>query len=182
MKYLLPVLVFILFICGCEKEVDKTFLITKNSIGELNKTSLARDLEVIYENDSIVKDTTYINASNNSKKVKVFENGGKLLLTMTPNSDSIPTIENIRIEDSRFVTDKGVGLNSTFKDIKDNYSIRKVITSMNNVVLLLSDSDIYFTISKEELPSSLRYASSVNIEAVQIPDDAKIKYMMVGWD
>jgi hypothetical protein len=53
---------------------------------------------------------------------------------------------------------------------------------MNNVVILLNDSDIYFTISKEELPSSLRYASSVNIEAVQIPDDAKIKYMMVGWD
>ena len=69
-----------------------------------------------------------------------------------------------------------------FKDIKDNYSIRKVITSMNNVVILLKDSDVYFTISKAQLPSSLRYASSVNIEAVQIPDDDKIKYMMVGWD
>ena len=52
---------------------------------------------------------------------------------------------------------------------------------MNNVVVLLKDSDLYFTISKDQLPSSLRYASSVNIEAVQIPDEAKIKYMMVGW-
>jgi hypothetical protein len=182
MKAILPTLLLILLIIGCEKEVDKTFLITKDSIGKLDKISLARDLEIIYENDSIVTDTTYINASNNSKKMKIFEKGGKLLLTLTPNSDSIPTIENIRIEDPRFVTAEGVGLKSVFKDIKDHYTIRKVITSMNNVVILLNDSDIYFTISKEELPSSLRYASSVNIEAVQIPDDAKIKYMMVGWD
>jgi hypothetical protein len=169
-------------IIGCEKEIDKTFLITKDAIGKLEKISLARDLEIIYVNDSIVKDTTYINSANNSNKVKIFEKGGKHLLTLTPNSDSIPTIENIRIEDSRFVTEQGVGLRSTFKDVKDNYTIRKVITSMNNVVILLKDSDIYFTIGKEQLPSSLRYASSVNIEAVQIPDDAKIKYMMVGWD
>lgn len=182
MKTIIPALFFILLQLGCEKEIDTSFLITKNTIGKLDKISLARDLDIIYANDSIVKDTTYINASNNSKKIKIFEKGGKQLLTLTPNSDSIPTIENIRIEDSRFVTDKGVGLKSSFKDIEDNYTIRKVITSMNNVVLLLKDSDIYFTISKNQLPSSLRYASSVNIEAVQIPDDAKIKYMMVGWD
>lgn len=182
MKTILPALALVFLLIGCEEEIDKTFLITKDSIGQLDKVSLARDLEIIYQNDSIVKDTTYINTSNNSKKVKVFEKGGRQLLTLTPNSDSIPTIENIRIEDPRFVTEAGIGLNSTFKDIKDNYNIRKVITSMNNVVILLSNSDIYFTISKEELPSSLRYASSVNIEAVQIPDDAKIKYMMVAWD
>ena len=75
-----------------------------------------------------------------------------------------------------------MGLNSTFKDIKDNYSIRKVITSMNNVVILLKDSDMYFTIDKKELPSSLQYGSSRNIEAVQIPDKAKIKYLMIGWE
>lgn len=182
MKAILPTLFFILLIIGCEKKIDKTFLITKDAIGKLDKISLARDLEIIYENDSIVKDTTYINASNKSKKVKIFEKKGNHLLTLTPNSDSIPTIKNIRIEDPRFVTEEGVGLKSTFKDIKDNYTIRKVITSMNNVVILLKNSDIYFTISKDQLPSSLRYASSVNIEAVQIPDEAKIKYMMVGWD
>lgn len=172
----------LIFIISCEKEKDTAFLITKSTIGKLDKISLARDIDVIYENDSIVKDSAIVNSSNNSKKIKVFEKGGKHLLTLTPSSDSIPTIENIRIEDSRFTTEKGIGLGSTFKDIKDNYSIRKIITSMNNVVILLKDSDVYFTISKEQLPSSLRYASSVNIEAVQIPDDAKLKYMMVAWE
>lgn len=171
-----------LIFMSCYEEKDANFLITKDAIGKLDKISLARDVEIIYENDSIVKDSIAIYAANNSKKIKIFEKGGKHLLTLTPSSDSIPTIENIRIEDIRFTTDKGVGLSSTFKDIKENYTIRKVITSTNNVVILLKDSDVYFTISKEQLPSSLRYASSVNIEAVQIPDDAKVKYMMVGWE
>ncbi|MAU71980.1 MAG: hypothetical protein CML04_07770 [Pseudozobellia sp.] len=182
MKNLLALAFLALAFIGCSDEKDTTFLITKDSVGKLDRISLARDIEIIYENDSIVKDSTVINTSNNSKKIKIFEKGGKQLLTLTPSSDSIPTIENIRIEDGRYLTDKGIGLTSTFKDIKDNYTIRKVITSMNNVVILLKDSDVYFTISKEELPSSLRYASSVNIEAVQIPDDAKIKYMMVAWE
>ncbi|MDB2606685.1 hypothetical protein N9Y48_02775 [Zobellia sp.] len=182
MKSIVVSICLVICLASCAEKKDTSFSIIKDRVGKLDRISLVRDLKIIYENDSIVNDSTSTNRVNNSKKVKVFEKGGKALLTLTPNSDSIPTIENIRIEDSRFTTDKGVGLASTFKDIKDNYTIKKVITSMNNVVILLKDSDVYFTISKEELPSSLRYASSVNIEAVQIPDDAKIKYMMVAWD
>lgn len=182
MKSILIFSSLILFLISCESEKDTAFLITKDAIGKLDKISLARDIEVIYENDSIVKDSAIVYMANNSKKIKVFEKGGRHLLTLTPSSDSIPTIANVRIEDSRFTTELGVGLNSTFKDLKDNYKIRKVITSINNVVILLKDNDVYFTISKDQLPSSLRYASSVNIEAVQIPDNAKFKYMMVAWD
>ncbi|MFK5973783.1 MAG: hypothetical protein QM485_10940 [Flavobacteriaceae bacterium] len=174
--------ILLALIFSCKKEVDTSFLITKNRVGKLDRISLARDLEVIYAQDSVKKDTIVLYLANNSKKIKIFEKGGKHLLTLTPSSDSIPTIENIRIEDTRFVTEKGIGLSSTFKDIKDNYAIRKIITSMNNVVILLKDSDIYFTIDKKELPSNLRYASNKNIEAVQIPDEAKIKYLMISWN
>ena len=53
---------------------------------------------------------------------------------------------------------------------------------MNNVVIILKETGVYFTIDKKELPESLRYNSSINIEAVQIPDAAKIKYMMLAWE
>ena len=182
MKNSIFLITMLILMLGCKEEVDTTFLITNNSIGKLDKISLARDLEIIYAQDSIVKDTAIVNLANNAKKVRVYEKGGKHLLTLTPSSDSIPTIENVKIEDARFMTGKGVGLNSTFKDIKDNYAIRKIITSMNNVVILLKDSDMYFTIDKKELPPSLQYGSSKNIEAVQIPDKAKIKYLMIGWE
>ncbi len=166
----------------CQKEKDTTFLITKNSIGKLNKTSLARDLEVIYDQDSIVKDTTRLLIGYGAKKIKIFEKGGNHLMTLTPSLDSIPTIENIRIYDIRFQTEKGIGLNSTFKDIKEKYTISKILTSLNNIVVILKNTDVYFTIDKKELPASLRYNSNLNIEAVQVPDQAKVKYMMVGWE
>lgn len=176
------VVVLILLTWGCEKERDTTFLITQNRVGKLEKGSLVRDVKLIFATDSIAKDTTILNFANKAKRIKVFDKGGKHLLTLSPSSDSIPIIENVRIEDPRYRTEKGVGIESTFKDIKEKHRIKKIITSMNNILVLLKDSDAYFTISKEELPSSLRYASSVNIEAVQIPDNAKIKYMMIGWD
>lgn len=49
-------------------------------------------------------------------------------------------------------------------------------------MVLLKDNDLYFTIDKKELPESLRYNANNNIEEVQIPDNAKVKYMMIGWD
>lgn len=170
----------VLFQCQTAPK-DTTFLITDTSIGKLEKSSLVRDLEVIYDQDSLVKDTTRLLKGFGAKKIDVFEKGGAHLLRLTASTDSIPVIDNVRVQDQRFKTEKGVGITSTFKDIKENYEISKVITAMNNVVVLLKNSDIYFTIDKKELPSSLRYASSVNIEAVQIPDKAKIKYMMLGW-
>lgn len=174
-------LVFVLTQCD-QKPKDVTFLITKSSIGKLDKSSLSRDLEIIYEKDSIVKDTAKLSRGFGAKKIEVFEKGGNHLLTLTPSSDSIPSIENVRIQDSRFLTEMGVGLNSTFKDIKDKYELSKIITSTKNVVVFIKNSDLYFTIDKAELPSNLRYVSSATIEAVQIPDDAQIKYMMLGWE
>lgn len=169
-------------ITQCAKETDTTFRITTNHVGKLDKESLARDLELIYAKDSVVKDTIRSNFGSGSSKIKIYEKGGALLLTLTPNTDSIPTIQNVLINDKRFATENGITIESTFKDIQEKYDIKKIITSINNVVILLKDSDIYFTIDKTQLPESLRYKANTNIEAVQIPDNAKIKYMMVGWD
>ncbi|WP_411031189.1 hypothetical protein [Spongiimicrobium sp. 3-5] len=179
--YQIALLMASLTLTQCQ-EKDTTFLVTKDRVGKLERSSVLKDLDAIYALDSIVKDTTKIRLGSSTKKVRIYEKGGKHLLTLTPSTDSLPVIENIRVYDQRFVTDKGVGLNSTFKDIKDNYSVRKVVTSLNNVVIFLKENDMYFTIDKQELPASLRYASSTNIEAVQIPDAARIKYLMIGWD
>jgi hypothetical protein len=101
---------------------------------------------------------------------------------MTPNCDSIPAVENVQIKDTRFATSNGVSIKSTFKDNKEKYKIKKIITSLNNGVILLKENDLYFTIDTAELPASLRYKANATVEEVQIPDNAKIKYMMVGWD
>lgn len=166
----------------CKKEVNTNFLISSHQIGKLDKESLARDLELIFSEDSVVMDTVKLNFGSGASKIKIYEKGGNPLLTLTPSLDSIPKVQNVQINDPRFVTENGITIKSTFKDIKENYEIKKIITSLNNIVVLLKDNDIYFTIDKEELPASLRYTANTNVEAVQIPDAAKIKYMMVGWD
>jgi hypothetical protein len=166
----------------CKEEKDLNFILSSDQVGKLNKNTLARDLELIYSEDSLVMDTVKLNFGSGASKIKVFEKGGAHLLTLTPNSDSIPTVQNVKVNDPRYITDDGININSTFKDIKDHYQIKKIITSLNNVVILLKNNDIYFTIDKTELPASLRYKANTDIEAVQIPDTAKIKYMMIGWD
>ena len=166
----------------CEKEKDTTFLITNTSVGKLEKISLVRDLEVIFDQDSIVKDTMKLASGFGARSIRIYEKGGSHLLTLTPSTDSIPKVQNVRVIDPRFKTDKGVSLISTFKDIKKKYTIQKIVTSINNIVIFVKDSDIYFTIDKSQLPENLRYVSSPNIEAVQVPEAAKIKYLMVGWE
>tara|TARA_R110002050_G_scaffold72216_2_gene155458 strand:+ start:362 stop:868 length:507 start_codon:yes stop_codon:yes gene_type:complete len=167
---------------NCAGEQNNDFQISGNQVGKLTKQSLARDIDLIFEKDSVVQDTVKLNFGSGASKIKIYERGGLLLLTITPNTDSIATIQNIQINDSRFVTEKGISKESTFKEIKDKYPIKKIITSLNNVVILLKDSDLYFTIDKKELPESLRYNANSKIEEVQIPDKAKMKYMMIGWD
>ncbi|MBA4746062.1 MAG: hypothetical protein H2058_12475 [Muricauda sp.] len=164
---------------SCQK--DTTFLITETSVGPLTQTTKVGELESTFVKDSVVGDTARINLGTSAKKIEVFEKGGKHLLTLTPNADSIPTVQNVRILDSRYVSEKGIGLQSTFKDIQNKYDIKKIVTTLNSIVVFPKGSNLYFTIDKEELPESLRYSTS-DIEAVQIPDNAKIKYLMLGWE
>ncbi|MBD0778122.1 hypothetical protein HPE56_09985 [Maribacter sp. ANRC-HE7] len=166
----------------CQKEKDTSFIITNHNVGKLERISLIRDLDLIYDGDSIVRDTMQLASGLGARSIKIYEKGGSHLLTLTPSSDSIPKIQNVRINDPRFETEKGIGLNSTFKDIKEKYTIQKIVTSLNNIIIFVKDSDVYFTIDKSQLPESLRYVSSPNIEPVQVPDGAKIKYLMIAWD
>ena len=147
MRTVLSTLVCLFLLVQCTEEKDNSFLITVDSVGKLQKTSLVKDLESVYTLDSIVGDPSFgaktknpfvaangipqpsdslLNTWSSSKKIKIFEKGGAHLLTLTQSEDSIPGIENIRIFDPRFKTDKGIGLNSTFKEIKDTYPIQKL--------------------------------------------------------
>lgn len=191
-----------LLFLNCENE-NSDFKITNEAIGKITKNTKVSELESIFVADSIVAEngvpnlnlgltikiepqsdstTTAIKEGFIYDKIEIFEKGGNQLVSLTPTKDSIPKIENIRIYDPRYKTDKGLTINSTFKEITEKYTIKKIITSMNNVVILIKDSGLYFTIDKKELPESLRYDTSINIEAVQIPDAAKIKYMMLAWE
>jgi len=156
----------LVFLGACEKEKETRFLITNDSVGKLMRVHLTQELDSIFAQDSIVgvdgfqmnaakkknidplgiaKDTAKTKPWAASKKIQIYEKGGKHLLTLTQNTEVLPKIQNIRIMDPRFVTDKGIGLASTFKEINDNYTIKRIITTMNNVVIYIKENDLYFT-------------------------------------
>jgi hypothetical protein len=140
-------------------------------------------LEVIYANDSIVKHVGGDEFMGAIDAIEIYSKSGAPLLSLTPSEalDSTATITTIKIIDPRYSTDKGLTVNSTFKDLEDNYTISSIHNTITNVVIFVDDMNAFFSIDKKVLPGELRFDTDTEIEAVNIPDDAKIKYFMVGW-
>lgn len=168
---------------GCSDEKDP-FLITSTQVGHLTKETKVKQLDSIFEQDSIVKTSADANFLSSQDQIEIFEKGGAKLLLLSPKSNNNPeaTISNVQIFDERYKTDKGLQLNSTFKDLKENYTITSILNTMNSVVISLSETDLYITIDKEQLPAEIRGAFGTIIEAEDISDNATFKFLMVGWE
>lgn len=169
---------------SCSNDEDDPFLITASQVGPLKKEIKINQLDSIFPNDSIVRQTSGAQQLRSTDEIKVFEKGGKALLILEPlqEFDSTSTIGYIRILDPRYQTKAGLNTKSTFKDIVENYNISRIENTLSAAVVFLDDINAYVTIDKKELPSSLRFDTDSKIRASQIPDDAKIKYFMIYWN
>jgi len=182
-KTLLIIGIVSLAFVQCGKDSDP-FLIKNGSIGNLNKEIKIKQIDSIFAEDSIVKINSSPNALETQGEVEIYEKGGKKLLLLSPDNENDPnsTITNVQVFDSRYKTEKGLTTASTFKDVKANYTIDNIETTINSVVIFLKETDVYLTIDKKSLPEELRYNMDLEVEASQIPDNAPIKYFMIGWD
>jgi len=173
----------VLMFTQCAEEKNP-FTITNDTIGNLDKSMMIKQLDSLFAQDSIVKLSPIQDELGTQGEVEVYEKGGKKLLLISPEDDSDPNslIYNVQIFDERYKTDKGLNKKSTFKDVKDNYTITGVETGINTVLVFMKETNLYITIDKRELPENLRYDPNVEIELSQIPDEAKFKYLMLGWD
>ncbi|SRX74526.1 hypothetical protein [Aequorivita antarctica] len=182
-KTLLIIGIVSLAFVQCGKDSDP-FLIKNGSIGNLNKEIKIKQIDSIFEADSIVKINSSPNALETQGEVEIYEKGGKQLLLLSPDDESDPnsTVKNIQVFDSRYKTEKGLTSASTWKDVKANYTIDNIETTINAVVIFLKETDVFLTIDKKSLPEELRYNMDLKVEASQIPDDAPFKYFMIGWE
>ncbi|MCH9659781.1 MAG: hypothetical protein K0U54_02600 [Bacteroidetes bacterium] len=182
-KTLLIASVITILLASCAEEKDP-FLITNGNLGHLTKEIQMKQVDSIFALDSIVPLSSIENALGTQGEVEVYEKNGTKLLLLSPDNETDPTstITNIQIFDKRYHSEKGLTVNSTFGELKANYGIATIETTINAVVVFLIDSDIYVTIDKKELPENVRYNLNAKIEATQIPDAAKFKYFMIGWD
>lgn len=180
-RHILLVTCLILAI-ACKEETDP-FLITEHSIGLLTDSTQVKELKAIFSNDSISKYIGGDEFTGNINDINVYEGGGNHLLALTPfeSLDSISTIKSIKIVDSRYKTTKGITKLSTFGDIQNKYKISRIQNTLSNIVVSVDAINAYFTIDKQELPAELRYDMDLKIEALQIPEKAKIKSFYIHW-
>jgi len=149
---------------------DNPFSITTDGVGPFSKESTLVEAETIFKNDSVV---------NRGNVVEVYDKKGSKLLIINGKEEDKAGI--IRIVDSRYTTSKGISNASTFGDIAKAYTIKRIDNLVGTIIVRVNESEAYFTFDKKHLPSEFRFDTSKKIEATQIPDDAPIKYFMLGW-
>jgi hypothetical protein len=178
----------ILFLTGiffsCEKmEENDRFLISKDRVGFLTKDLQVRQLDSVFQEDSIVaKNSRELFGGQN--QITVYGKDGKAMLLLDPvqSFDSTSTIGNIRIIDGRYQTELGLGVNSSFKDIMSNYDISRIENTLDAAVVFIDKINAYVTFDKENLPGKFQNNTNMNIEVSDIPETAPIEYFWIGWE
>ena len=174
-----------ILIIGCNTDKKQNpFLINKQSIGWLTDSTQVKDLALAFPNDSIVKG--YLKGdefTGQNSDIEIYSTAGERLLSLTPSQmlDSTSVIESIQVRSASYRTEQQISNKSTFKEIKDAYKISSINNLINSIVISVNDINASFTIDKKELPANLRYDMTLKIDAVQIPDNAKIKYFIIHW-
>lgn len=175
-------LVSLIFVsCQTQESKNDPFLVTKNSVGQLKKTTEMRELDSIYSQDSIVSNSDEMLIENN--QISILDTDGHQLLILDPVTafDSTSTVASVQLKDKRFKTDKGLGVNSTFKTVSKNYKIKRIENTLSNAVIFLKNHNIYLAIEKENISGDGKFDTGSKIEPTQIPDDAPIKYLWIDW-
>ena len=182
LKKIIAIVSVTLIFIQCKEEINP-FLISNDSVGALTRGMTIKEIDSIFAQDSIVKLYAQNEELPTQGEVEIYKKNGTKLVSISPvtNNDPDALISNFQFFDPRYKTDKGLNLSSTFKDIKANYKILNIETTISTVVIFLEDSDLFINIDKNELPENFRYNPNLVIDITNIPDEAKIKYFMLSW-
>ena len=182
LKKIIAIVSVTLIFIQCKEEINP-FLISNDSVGALTRGMTIKEIDSTFAKDSIVKLYAQNEELPTQGEVEIYEKNGTKLVSISPvtNNDPDALISNFQFFDPSYKTDKGLNLSSTFKDIKANYKISNIETTISTVVIFLEDNDLFINIDKNELPENFRYNPNLIIDVTNIPDEAKIKYFMLSW-
>lgn len=176
-------LLITLFLFSCTSKPDP-FLITKKSVGLLTDSTLVKDLQLVFPNDSISKFISGDEFLGDNNIIRIFDKESKkILLELNPKEslDSLTTIQNIRIMDNRYRTNNSLNKICDFGCISRNYNVSNIQNTIKNLIISVDEINAYFTIDKNELPENLRSDMNLKIEESSIPKSAKIKDFFIQW-
>ena len=185
-KKIICVILLSLVLVQCSNKNE--YLIKKGNIGLLDTKTTIQDLKSIFVNDSIVshladldenEEDSFFNASD---EFEIFSEDGHKLLSIVPveQNDSTSTLKSIQLFGIDYITERGISLQSTFKDINTSYTINKVETTLNSATLYIDELNATIAIDKEELGISKFSREEITLD--QIPDISKIKYFTIWFN
>jgi hypothetical protein len=182
--YLTSILALLLIVTSCSN--NNKFTIKKGSVGEITTKTTIKELKTIFKNDSIVSNLSEGALGDNyfqeDDEYKIYEKGGKHLLTIVPKQqlDSTSTIKSIEIHDKRFKTETSLNLNATYSEINANNNINKIESTFSTAILFINDFDATVVISKEQI--GIKGFSTQKVTLEQIPDLAKMKSFVIWFN
>lgn len=167
---LLLLLAFVLV--QCKKGEDT--LMAKNQVGPIDKYTAFLEVENMFKKDSVVK-----SPEEDAISLQIFKNGDKALI-INKNIDSIKTIESVQVFSDLYTTERGLSTASTFKDINNNYTIKKVEPTFTSAVVFVDELNMTIALDKKDL--NIDEFDMRKISKDQIPDMAKIKSITIWFD
>ncbi len=167
------------FTISCNKQDE--YLIAKNQIGLLSSETKAEEIQSILSKDVVEVDESSEQPATLVDKDEVYQisnKEGKALLkvvTSIDKQDSIAKIKYVDILSNDYKTQKGVSLQSKYKEINKNYTINKVEVTLSTVILYIDELNLTITLDKKDLGIDAFDLNPVSKE--QISESAKIKSM-----
>ena len=174
MKKYIPLIVFISLLISCDNKSET--LIAKHKVGEITSKTTEKELFEIFSKDSVVKIPSgkdYVN------EYAVYDKEGNHILSVFPPipNDSVKKVDRVQVFSPKYKTEAGISTDSPFKDVKINYSIKKIDPTFRSAVVYLEELDAAVILDKKDL--GLKEFDMNKISVDQVPDMARIKYIDV---
>ena len=179
-KYFIATMV-IMSLIGCSDNKNE-FLISNDRVGGLQKDTPIQKLDSIFAKDSIVNSNVEGELRYaSSERITILSKDGKELLEITPttNEKGVEVIESVLVLSPLYTTEKGISLESTFKDVKDKYPDLEIQPSISSVIVTPKGQNFYFTFDKTAIKTAFGLAD--NISKGDIEESAKIKHITINF-
>jgi len=181
MKNILFIILIMAGLTACQKE-DNSYIIKNKQVGKLTDSTTVAQMKILYQNDSIVKNTEGQSAFEPYDEYTIYDKKSKqALLVVVPIkvNDENSLLKQVEIKSDLYKTDKNVNLKSNFGSFKSHHKIGRIDETFKYIVVFIDDLNATIDMPKDVIPLNARNDSSIKIDETLIPDQAKIKHFVV---
>ncbi len=115
---------------------------------------------------------------------EIYTHNNEHLFTLTPKDTGRieQKINRVLVKSPFLKTEKGIHCKSTYKEIKNAYTINKIVPVREHILLIVDDINANFSISKKKLRKGWWNNKTKTVNANKIPSNATIDTFILWWN